>query len=177
MSSSTLSAVLTLSGLLIELWAVVLILGSVGFWDRWIAEARITTRIWEFVLRLWPWSEPRLRHRQAGARGVGRSGGRADGCVQRPTDRPPPDSFEEVGIRLNELVEVLNRHEEKFLNRAARAREELGAAQAEAVRRHEETQNQMRSEAEERLADRKREGMLFVFGVGLQIAGAVVLLG
>lgn len=69
-----------------------------------------------------------------------------------------------------------NRHEEKFINRAAKAREEVEAAQAEASRRHEETQEQMRGEAEERLAERKREGMLFVFGVALQIFGAVVLL-
>jgi uncharacterized membrane protein len=69
-----------------------------------------------------------------------------------------------------------NRHEEKFVNRAAKAREEVEAAQAEAARRHEETQEQLRGEAEERLVERKREGMLFVFGVALQISGAVVLL-
>lgn len=178
MSSSTLSAIFTLGGLLIELVAVVLILGSVGVWDRWVAEAgRSAARVWDFVLRLWPWSEPKSRHRQASGRGVGRSSGRADGYVQKPTDRPTPASFEEVGDRLNELVEMWNRHEEKFVNRATKAREEVEAAEAEATRRHDETQEQLRSEAEVRLAERRREGMLFVFGVVLQVAGAVVLLG
>jgi hypothetical protein len=177
MSNSTISAVLTLGGLLIELAAIVWILSSVGFWDRWVAIARLRARrLANFFRRLWPWSTPKGKHYEVHASDTARTSDFADGFVQKVTDRPAPKSFEEVGERLNELVGLWNRHEEALVNRAAMAREDVATAREEAKREYEKTQATLRRETEERLAERKQEGLLFISGVVLQIAGAAVLL-
>lgn len=177
MSANDFGLLLGAVGLAAQLVAIVVILLSVGVATQlWGDVRRYARRFKNAVLRLWPWSEPKGRQLRVNLADTITAEDYVDRSVERSTDRPAPTSFEEVGERLNELQDGWNHHEKQLVTRSARARGEVDQIKTESERRHEEIQATFRKEATERLAERRREGLLLVVGVALQLAGALVLL-
>jgi len=100
--------------------------------------------------------------------------------VSRRTDLPPPKSLQEVGDRLNEIRGDLNRLEESRCEETGRIEHrletEVERVTREAGRGAERLDDRIAEQTRQTLADRKREGAIFLVGVLCQIAGAVLLL-
>jgi hypothetical protein len=169
-----------LVGLLFESLAIWGILRSVGVGAT--AEASARRRLHQAKRRLlkwWPWAEPpapkyiTLPVAEEKDTAVG-----ARGLVERKTDRPSPQTFEEVGERPNAIAEHLNAHEREIGAEADRVegsiRKDLGKLKAEWGERHAEIRQAAAEETKQRIAERKTEGFLFAVGVGLQLAGAAL---
>ena len=97
------------------------------------------------------------------------------GEVVRKTDRPPPESFEEVGDRLNRITADLNSHEEALGWLRTNLGNKIAEAREEATCRHAEMQAAVDEEIERRLLERKQEGILIGAGILLQFVGAAVI--
>ncbi|MGC1852321.1 MAG: hypothetical protein WA687_07775 [Solirubrobacterales bacterium] len=170
-------------GLLAELVAVTWILLSVGI-GRWIGDNALLAihRSKGLARKIWPWTkspEAKTVEMSAALSGGGAISVRAE--KRWPTDRPAPQDLKEVGMRLNEIAAELNEHEQKIGERARSVENavlrEVEKVESELTRRHEKTDREIDGEIRQRFAERKREGGLFAVGVGLQLAGAVLLLG
>ena len=173
-SCHTLSATLVLIGLGLQLGTVLWIVWSagVGEWFR--------REIWPVVTGPVRRIIGRFRRRSVQIKAepatATASLGQIEGLVVRPTDRPPPKSFADVGQLLNDIAATLNAHEKEFIARAEKHRDEVAEARADAARRHEEIAAAVDEEIRHRLLERRHEGLAIGAGVLFQFAGAAVLL-
>jgi hypothetical protein len=177
------AAGLTLLGLVFELVAIIAILWSAGLkgWVRRTITKRRTRlqAAWIRLRRLWPWAKPVSKTMYAKAADAFALSDSAEvRVIRHPV--PPPGDFEEVGRQINEIRADLNRIEEMHYDRAERIETRLddevsrltqGASQQAAS-----FDERMRKEATRQFRERRVEGVIFLIGVGFQIAGAVALL-
>ena len=164
-------------GLAVQILAILGVLRSLGILrelrleaDRRIRAAR--SRIGKYL----PFVAPEPREFTLNFHDQVQASDSVDGYVNRPTDRPPPKDLDEVGDRLNEMQEALNRHDQELVGRAAKSRGEVAEAKTEAQRQREKLEEAIRAEATKQLRERRREGILLIVGGALQLSGAVLLL-
>jgi hypothetical protein len=174
------AAVLALTGLAVEGFAVLAILWSVGLGDQVKGAARSgRARLHQQWLRFrrWvPWlsdPEPIIRHVKAGE-----AFSSADRAKTRHTrgEVPAPTSFEEVGKYINVIRQDLNRLEGMHHDETERIDSEMAQLSEQARAQEARLDERINEQVRRTLADRKREGLTFLAGVVLQIVGAVVLL-
>lgn len=164
-------------GLAIQILAILGVLRSLGILRELRLEAarRIRgarSRIGKYL----PFVKPKPRKFTLNLHDQAHASDSVDGYVTRPTDRPPPKDLGEVGDRLNEMQEALNRHDKELVARAAKSRGEVAEAKTEAQRQQEKLEEAIRAEAAKQLRERRREGSLLIIGGALQLSGAVLLL-
>jgi hypothetical protein len=167
------AALLTFVGLLAELGAVLSILLSVGLGD-WLRLRWQAARTW--LRSRWPWGRRDVTVHAPAATETLTFGESVEAKVIRATDRPPPRSFEDAGEALNAIRADLNRIEEMHhdLRRATGA--EVGRVRGETSESTSRLREEVAEETRRELRARTLEGVIFFFGVVVQIFAAGVLL-